>query len=139
MAKSKNALPKRMFKGAERASSYLHDRSQTARIKKLSRQHEDVLQDIEAVLVYGEREYPEIDDQVASLALRARIANIAPEDHLAERLFNELAAVRDRHDTISDFEWIEALRVVHESVVRHSSRTPGEKHYLRFAARFVGE
>ena len=137
MAKGKNRLPKRMFKGAERASSYLHDRSATARIKKLSREHEVVLQNIEAVLVYEEREDAEIDDQVASFALRARIVNIAPEDPLAERLFNELAAVRDRHATISDFEWIEALRVVHESIVRHSSRTPGEKHYLRFAARFI--
>ena len=137
MANSKNGLPKRMFKGAERASSYLHDRSQTARIKKLSRDHEVVLQDIEAVLVYEEREIPEIDDQTASLAVRARIANIAPDDSLAESLFNELGFVRDKHGTISEFEWIEALRVVHESIVRHSSRTPGEKHYLRFAARFI--
>lgn len=137
MAKSKNRLPKRMFKGAERASSYLHDRSQTARIKKISREHEVVLQDIEAVLVYEEREDAEIDDQVASLAIRARIANIAPEDPSAELLFDELAIVRERHATISDFEWIEALRVVHESIVRHSSRTQGEKHYLRFAARFI--
>ena len=137
MAKSKNGLPKRMFKGAERASSYVHDRSQTARIKKFSRDHEDVLEDIEVVLVYEERENPEIDDQVASLAIRARIANIPPEDSLAELVFSELAVVRARHATISDFEWIEALRVIHESIVRHSGRTPGEKHYLRFAARFI--
>ena len=133
MAKSK--LPKRMFKGAERASRYIHDRSKLARIKKISRDHEDVLQGIEGVLISGERENPRIDDAIASLALRSRMANIAPEDDLAAQLFEELQAVRSAHEDLSDFDWIEALRVVDESVKRHSSRTPGEIVYLRLAVQ----
>ena len=137
MAKSK--LPKRMFKGAERASRYIHDRSKRARIKKIARDHEHVLQDIEGVLISSEQEDPRIDDAIASLALRSRMANIAPEDDLAAGLFEELQAVRIAHEDLSDFDWIETLRVVDESVKLHSGRTPGEKLYLRFAAKYFTE
>ncbi len=50
---AKRNLPRRLFKAPDRVSSYQHDRSSTSRMKQMSREHMDVLQNIEFSLVSG--------------------------------------------------------------------------------------
>jgi hypothetical protein len=137
VAKDKGKPPKRLFKSPDRASTYEHDRSPTGRIKNMARDHEDVLQNIEFVLVSLWRRDPEIDDRACTAALRAAIAGREPDDPRAAALFQNLQEIRALREDIDDKVWRNALRVVDESVHRHSDRRPGETGYLRFASRFI--
>ena len=48
-----------------------------------------------------------------------------------------LRAMRQLREDLTDDVWREALRVVADSVKRHSDFRPGETSYLSFAGQFV--
>jgi hypothetical protein len=137
VAKGKGKLPKRLFKATERASSYEHDRSPSARIKHVSRDHQDVLQNIEFVLVTLWRKDDTIDDRTVSVALRAAIAGTEPDEPRAAELFRHLASIPETREDVDDTLWKSALRVVDESVHTHSQCGKGETSYLRFVSPFL--
>jgi hypothetical protein len=138
LAKDKRKLPKRLFKSPERASSYEHDRLLGAgRLKHMARNHEDVMQNIEFLLVTSWREDPSIDDRIASQALRAAIAGKETDDPQAAELLDGLRQIRAMREDVTEPVWRGALRVVDDSVHRHSSCRPGETEYLRFASQFI--
>jgi uncharacterized alpha-E superfamily protein len=134
---AKRNLPKRLFKTPDRVSSYQHDRSPTSRMKHMARDHEDVLQNIEFALVNGHREDPEIDDRDVFEALRVSLNDGETDEERVDGLVMALRATRQFREDITDDVWREALRVVADSVKRHSERRPGETSYLSFAGQFV--
>jgi hypothetical protein len=135
MAKGK--LPKRLFKDPDRVSSYQHNQSPIKRMKRMASGHEDVLQNIEFALVTRHRGDPTIDDRAVSEALRACIKHTEPVDPRAADLVAALAGIRELREDVPDDVWLEGLRVVEESVRRHSHLRSGEKSYLAFAAQFI--
>jgi hypothetical protein len=134
---AKRDLPKRMFKDRDVASSYKHERSPVKLMKQMSRDHLDVLQNIEFTLLGRHRRDPSLDDRVMSEALRAAVSNIAPHDPRIADVHEALAAVRQTREDVSDDVWRDALRVVDESVRTHSRLRPGETSYLSFIAHYV--
>jgi hypothetical protein len=103
----------------------------------MSRDHQDVLQNIEFALVTGHREDPRVDDRDARSALRACLQGKDADGPRAARLAESLAAIRRLREDISDAVWNDALRVIEESVRRHSGFRPGETSYLAFASQFI--
>lgn len=138
MAKKKP--PRRLFKQGEALSLYKADRSPRARMKQMSRDHQDVLQNIEFVLVSEHQKNLEIDDSRANAALVASLAGVDPEtldDILVADLVNALASIRQLREEVPDDIWREGLRVVQESVRRHSGLQQGETSYLEFVKQYI--
>jgi hypothetical protein len=135
---AKRELPKRMFKERDRVSSYHQpSRSPGKLMKHMSRDHFDVLQNIEFTLVRRWREDREIDDSVVSAALRASLKNVTAEQPLVAGLVEDLKSVREMRADVSADVWHDALRVVDDSVHNHSQLRPGETSYLSFASRYL--
>ena len=63
MANNKRKPPRRMFRTPDRVSRYEHDRSPIGRMKRVAREHEDVLQGIETLFVSRREEDPGVDDR----------------------------------------------------------------------------
>ncbi len=132
--------PRRLFKSADVIHTYQHDRSTRSQMKHLVRDHLDVLQNIEFVLVRIARQDPGIDDRAIDQALRHCIKGTEPPedaDHKVGLLIKTLETVRETRINVSDDIWIAALRKVDESVQLHSELRPGEKSYLQFVEEFV--
>ncbi len=136
MAAKKN-LPKRLFKTQDRISSYQPGRSAGKLMKQMSREHLDVLQNIEFVFAIRFREKRDIDDRAVSAAIRAYPKRSVPDDPLVAELVNDLDGIRRTRTDISDDLWNDALRVVDDSVRRHSRLSPGETGYLSFIVQYV--
>ena len=134
---AKNQLPKRMFKNQDVASPFQPSRSLGKLMKRMARDHPDVLQNIEFALVTCHRQDRSLDDRVMDAALRASLANQPPDDPRVAIVFESLASVREMRHSVPDDIWSDCLRVVQDSVHTHSERTPGEIAYLVFASQYV--
>ena len=106
-------------------------------LKRMSRDHQDVLQNIEFVLVTRHREDRSIDDRIVADALEAAIHGDTPEDNLAQSLNESLEGMREFRCDISDEIWRDCLRTVLQSVHRHSSLARGSRAYLDFVSDFI--
>lgn len=134
---AKRNLPKRLFKAPDRVSSYHHDRSPMGRMKRMAREHEDVLQNIEFALVNGHLDDPGIDDRAVIEALQVSLTGSEPDDERVDGLVMALRAIRQFREDIDDAVWRGAIHVVADSVRRHSALRPGETSYLSFVAEYV--
>ncbi len=109
-------------------------------MKQMAREHEDVLQNIEFALVSGHRKDPKIDDSKADAALAASLAGVDPEtieDILVSDLVQALASIRQLREDVPEDIWREGLRVVKESVRRHSDLRPGKTSYFEFVKEYI--
>ena len=106
-------------------------------LKRMVKDHQDILQNIEFVLVSAYRNDQRIDDRIVADALKAAIRNDAAEDALAESLDEGLEEVRLFRSDVSDDIWRDGLRTVLQSVHRHSCLRPGEREYLDFVCDFI--
>jgi len=106
-------------------------------MKHMARDHLDVLQNIEFVLVSGYRSDRSIDDRIVADALRAVILDTEPENTRAQSLSGSLEHIRELRVDVPDDIWRDGLRTVLESVHRHSSLKPGSRGYLDFVSDFV--
>jgi uncharacterized alpha-E superfamily protein len=106
-------------------------------MKQRSREHLDVLQNIEFALVDGYRNDPSIDDRDVFEALSASLNDREPGEQPVSGLVTALRAMRQFREDITDDVWRDALRVVVDSVKRHSDLRPRETSYLSFAGRYV--
>jgi len=106
-------------------------------LKRMTRDHQDVLQNIEFVLVSGYRDDHSIDDCIVADALKATIHDDVPEDPRAALLDEGLKGIREFRSDVSDDTWRDGLRTVLQSVHRHSSLKPGSREYLDFASDFI--
>lgn len=129
--------PKRLFKSPDRVSSYEHDRSKTSLIKHMSRDHIDVLQNIEFVLVEAHRANPKVDDRIVHEALSATLSRKTVDDSDVAELVASLDSMRQIREDVGDDVWLAAIKVIDDSVRRHSDLAPGEIGYLSFASKYV--
>jgi len=106
-------------------------------LKRMTRDHQDILQNIEFILISGYRDDHTIDDRIVADALRAAIHSDVPEDARAQSLNKSLAGIRELRTDVSDDIWRDGLRTVLQSVHRHSSLRPGERRYLDFVSDFI--
>jgi hypothetical protein len=104
---------------------------------RMVRDHQDVLQNIEFILVTGYREDHSIDDRIVADALKAAIHHDVPQEPRVISLNEGLEEIRQFRSDISDDVWRDCLRVVLQSVHRHSSLSPGSRGYLNFVSDFV--
>ena len=105
-------------------------------MKHMAREHLDVLQNIEFVLVSGYRSDRSIDDRIVADVLIAAIFDAEPEDTRARSLNESMESIRVLRSDIPDDIWRDGLRTVLESVHRHSSLKPGARDYLDFVSDF---
>lgn len=106
-------------------------------LKRMARDHEDLLNSIEAALVRAFRFTDEVDDAVCHSAIEAVLSGQAPRHPLAAVLAGNLAKVRQTRPDVSDTVWQDALRVVAQSIHTHSSRQKGQTDYLLFVTAFI--
>ena len=106
-------------------------------MKHMARDHLDVLQNIEFVLVSGYRSDRSIDDRIVADVLIAAIFDAEPEDTRARSLNESMESIRVLRSDIPDDIWRDGLRTVLESVHRHSSLKPGSRGYLDFVSDYV--
>ena len=106
-------------------------------MKRMARDHLDVLQNIEFVLVSGYRSDRSIDDRIVADVLIAAILDAEPEDTRARSLNESMESIRVLRSDIPDDIWRDGLRTVLESVHRHSSLKPGSRGYLDFVSDYV--
>jgi len=106
-------------------------------LKRMTRDHQDVLQNIEFILVSGYRDDHSIDDCIVADALKAAIRHDVPQDPRAASLHEGLRGVRELRADVSDDIWRDGLRTVLQSVHRHSGLKPGSRGYLDFVSDFI--
>ncbi len=137
MAKPK--LPKRLFKTGDRVSTFEQDRlkSPGKRMKVMSREHEDVLQNVEFAIVSQSREDPGIDDRHIDEALTVVLNHGEPGDRRVADLVAAIDQVRTLRADVTDTLWRTAVLTVRDSVRRHSERKPRERSYLDFVSPYI--
>ena len=106
-------------------------------MKRMVRDHQDVLQNIESIIISEYRENRRIDDRVVADALKAAIHSETAENDLAESTNQALKEMRMLRSNVSDDVWRDGLRTVLQSVHRHSYLRPGEREYLCFVGDFI--
>lgn len=104
---------------------------------RMVRDHQDVLQNIEFILVSGYREHHSINDRSVADALKAAIHDDVLQEPRVISLKEGLEGVGQLRSEISDDIWRDCLRVVLQSVHRHSSLSPGSRGYLDFVSDFI--
>ncbi len=132
--------PKRLFKNKEVVHTYQHDRETKTSMKHLTRDHVNVLQNIEAMVVGYAREEESVDDRTIDEALgymRRDKQNIEGADLHVKGICLYLDEMRAHRQDVSDAIWLAALRTVQDSVRRHSSLHPGEKAYIEFVSNYL--
>jgi len=132
--------PKRLFKNKDVIHAYQHDRESKTSMKQMTRDHVDVLQNIEFALVKCAHQDPTIDDGIIERALqisKQSSAEAKDEDPRVLMVCEYLETFRSLRDDVPDNIWHAGLKTVEESVRRHSDRNPGEKSYLNFVEPYV--
>src|SRR4030043_313893 len=81
-------------------------------LKRMTRDHQDLLQNIEFVFISRYREDGRIDDRIVADILKAAIHGDMPEDALAESLIKELEEIRLFRSEVSADIWRDGLGVV---------------------------
>jgi hypothetical protein len=138
--------PKRLFKNKDVIHVYEHDRSAglnrsaKGRLKHMTRDHVDLLQNIEFALVQEARADTSIDDRMIDQSLRSCSNETelpADADIRVVRLCAMLKTMRELRDEVPDDIWIAGLRTVDDSVRRHSKLMPGEASYIDFVKGYI--
>ena len=104
--------------------------------KRMTRDHLDVLQNIEFSIVSVWRS-SNIDDKIVASALKTAIAGSEPADELSGSLIKALENTRLLRADVCDEIWRDGLKVVLESVYNHSNARTGDRDYLEFVSEFV--
>jgi hypothetical protein len=105
--------------------------------REMTRDHVDVLQNIEFCIVSAAREDRKIDDRAVASALKATIAETMPTNEIAAKLTGELENARLLRSDVDESIWKNGLKVVLESVHTHSNAQPGDYDYLSFISDYV--
>jgi hypothetical protein len=109
------------------------------RREEITRNHANLLFDIESLLVDCWRQNEGIDDHWAHMGLVAAMREDPPDDSTAYVVFRALTGMRSLREEIDSELWLDALRVVDQSLRSHSSLRHGDRSYLSFAAAFLAE
>ena len=105
--------------------------------KQMTRDHLDVLQNIEFSIVSTCCDRSDIDDRIIASALKTAIVGGEPADALSAMLISNLTNTRRKRADVSDTIWANGLKVVLQSVHTHSDAWPGDREYLKFIQNYV--
>jgi len=105
--------------------------------QRMIRDHLDVLQNIETILVAYHRDHPQVDDRFAMGVLTAAKQEKPDENPEVMECLQALRAIRQLRDDISDRVWRDALTAIQQSIRFHSNLKPGTRSYLGYASAFV--
>lgn len=106
-------------------------------MKRMVRNHQDILQNIEFIITSEYHENHRVDDRIVADALKAAIHGETAENDLAESINQALEEMHGFRSDVSDDVWRDGLRTVLQSVHRHSYLRPGEREYLDFVDGFI--
>ena len=127
-------MAKQKFK---KRRSYQREEKPEKIFKQMTRDHLDVLHDIEFSIVSTCRSHSEIDDRMIASALKSAVADTEPVDRLSAALVKDLAQTREMRASVTGDIWIKGLKVVLQSVHTHSDTQPGDREYLSFIQDYV--
>ncbi|MBN1795806.1 MAG: hypothetical protein JW804_03965 [Sedimentisphaerales bacterium] len=128
------------FKPIGRKRKYIREEKPEKIFKEMTKNHVDVLENIEFAIINVWRENEQIDDRTVAAALKAIIKKEEPKDILSCLLEKALEGARLIRSDVSDEIWTKGLKVVLESVYTHSPDDvikQGDTYYLEFADMFV--
>jgi phosphosulfolactate phosphohydrolase-like enzyme len=134
---SKRNLIKKGRRRSARGKSLKETLNESKLIKRVSRDHLDVLQNIEFILVTAHREDSSLDDRIIADALKAAVDNKMAQDERAISIKDNLWDMHEFRADISDDIWQAGLRTVLQSVRRHSDLRPGSTEYLDFVSQYI--
>ena len=106
-------------------------------LNRMSRDHVDLLQNIESAILSAADEHSHIDDCVVHEALESILHDQPPETASSLLVLRSLREIREFRNDVDDELWRDGIRVVKDSVQTHSTLAPGETHYLDFVSPFV--
>lgn len=106
---------------------------------QITRRHEDVLQCIETTLVACWREVEGVDDCWAHLGLVGAMRDDPPDHPCSWHVYWRLKQVRELRDDVQPDVWLDALRVVAQSLRDRSSLRHGDRSYLTFILPYVSD
>ena len=125
------------FKPTGRKRKFIREEKQEKIYKEMTKNHVDVLENIEFAIINVWRENPLIDDKAVAAALKAVIKAEEPKDIMSCLLKKALEGARLIRSDVSDEIWTKGLKVVLESVYTHSEAEEGDRFYLEFADMFI--
>ncbi len=105
--------------------------------KRMTRNHLDVLQNIESTILSASRSHSNIDDKIVASALKTAIADEDPVEELSGLLVKDLDNTRLIRADVSNQLWKDGLKVVLKSVYNHSAAQAGDRDYLDFVSEYV--
>ena len=106
-------------------------------LRRMTRDHVDVLQNIEMTLISAYEKDGSIYDRIIAEVLQAAINDEIPDGARAQSIQEDLDEMRDLRADVPDKIWRDGLRTVLQSVQRHSNLRPGERNYLDFVSDFI--
>lgn len=125
------------FKPIGRKRKFIREENPKKIFNDMTKNHVDVLQNIEFILISSYRSNSKIDDKVVATALKAAIQGTDTDDALSNSLVKALAQTRSIREDVPDEIWTNGLKVVLESVYNHSDAQDGDTDYLDFVSDFV--
>lgn len=105
--------------------------------RTISKNHMDLLQNIEFVLVRHYRDNDDIDDNMCADALRSVVKDKPLTNPYSISMAEELLSLKASRGDVDDKLWIDSCRVVLNSINDHSTLAPGNRGYLTFMKQFV--
>ena len=123
--------------GWKRKMARSRTKSSHGLMKRMSRDHQDVLQNVEFALVSTWRHRDDVDDRACHAAIQSMLTRGKPPGEAPAALVAQLRKIRDMRSDVPERIWKDALRVVAGSIRNHSHRRPGEINYLVFADQFI--
>ena len=103
-----------------------------AKVREHSQCNLDVLFSIEGTCTRCAAEDQRIDDSIVWSVLHALILEDPPSTLPHAWLYSEILAARELGRDIDEETWNECLRMVRDSVDRHSAHRPGDFSYLAY-------
>jgi len=106
-------------------------------LRRMSREHQDILQNIEFAFISTWRRRGDVDDRACHAAIECLLSGTEAPGGTAAVLLEQLLAVREMRTDVPEHLWRDGLRVVADSIRTHSQRRPGEVGYLSFVGQYV--
>jgi len=106
---------------------------------EITTHHTDLLEDVEGSILETQRYVTGLCDHWTHLGLIGAMRDDLPEHPCSIMLFQALKNLRQQREDVDDELWLDALRVVDQSVRDHSSLRHGDRTYLSFIGAFFGE
>jgi hypothetical protein len=106
------------------------------RWNEITEHHTDLLEGIEGTILETWRYVTGLCDHWTHLGLVAAMRGDMPDHSCSMMLFEALRKLREERDDVDDELWLDALRVVDQSLRDHSSVRHGDRSYLTFIRTF---